>query len=341
MQNVTVLGIDLGKRSFHLHGQDKSGKAVFRKKVSRQQLIEFLSNFHSCTVVMEACAGAHFMARKLATFGHQIKLISPQFVRPFVKSNKNDFVDAEAICEAASRPSMRFVTPKTESQQTLSALHRVRDSLIRDRVCTTNQMHAFLLEFGISLPIGIAVVRPLPAVLAEHELPPGLVAILERLHSHFKYLEQQIADLDKEIANQLADDDLGRRLLTIPGVGPITASVLTAEIGDGKQYARSRDFAASIGLVPRQYSTGGRANLLGISKRGDKNLRRLLVQCARVYMQRLDKKSGPLASWTRQMLTRRHSNVVACALANKLARIAWAIAARKGSFNAEAASMPA
>jgi transposase len=212
MQDTTVIGIDLGKRSFHLHGQDKSGKAVFRKKLSRQQLIEFFSNFHACTVVMEACAGAHFMARKLATFGHQIKLISPQFVRPFVKSNKNDFVDAEAICEAASRPAMRFVTPKTESQQTLSALHRVRDSLIRDRVCTTNQMHAFLLEFGISLPIGNAVVRRLPALLAEHSLPSQLVTILERLHTHFKYLEQQVAELDKEIAQQLADDDLGRRL---------------------------------------------------------------------------------------------------------------------------------
>jgi transposase len=341
MQDVTVIGIDLGKRSFHLHGQDKSGKAVFRKKVSRPQLIEFFSNFHACTVVMEACAGAHFMARKLATFGHQIKLISPQFVRPFVKSNKNDFVDAEAICEAASRPAMRFVTPETESQQTLSALHRVRDSLIRDRVCTTNQMHAFLLEFGISLPIGNAVVRRLPALLAEHSLPPRLVTILERLHTHFKYLEQQVAELDREIAQQLADDDLGRRLLTIPGVGPITASVLTAEMGDGKQYARSRDFAASIGLVPRQYSTGGRANLLGISKRGDKNLRRLLVQCARVFMQRLDKNSGPLVTWTRQMLARRHSNVVACALANKFARIAWAIATRKTSFNAGAAAMPA
>jgi len=334
MQDVTVIGIDLGKRSFHLHGQDKSGRAVFRKKVSRQQLIEFPSNFHTCTVVMEACAGAHFMARKLATFGHQIKLISPQFVRPFVKSNKNDFVDAEAICEAASRPAMRFVTPKTESQQTLSALHRVRDALLRVRVCTTNQLHAFLLEFGITLPIGNAVVRRLPALLAEHSLPPRLVTILQRLHAHYKYLAQQIAELDKEIAQQLADDELGRRLLTIPGVGPITASVLTAEMGDGKQYARSRDFAASIGLVPRQYSTGGRANLLGISKRGDKNLRRLLVQCARVFMQRLDKNSGPLVTWTRQMLTRRHSNVVACALANKFARIAWAIAARKTSFNA-------
>ncbi|PXW29584.1 Transposase [Paraburkholderia caballeronis] len=314
MQSVTLVVIDLGKHAFHHHGQDQHGKAVFRKKVSRKQLIEFLATFHTCTVVMEACAGAHCMARKLASFGHQVKLISPQFVRPFVKSNKNDFVDAEAICEAASRPVMRFVTPKTKSQQTLSALHRVRESLIRDRTKTTNQMQGFLLEFGISLPIGQAVITRLPAVLAEHaELPPPLIAILERLHAHFKYLSEQIIELDKEMARQLADDDLGQCLLSIPGVGPVTASVLAAEMGDAAQYGCSRDFAASLGLVPRQYSTGGRTNLLGISKQGDKNIRRLLVQCARAYMQRLDRQSGRLAEWVRVMLTRRHSNVVACA----------------------------
>ena len=201
-------------------------------------------------------------------------------------------------------------------------------------------MHAFLLEFGISLPIGNAVVRRLPALLAEHSLPPRLVAILERLHAHFKYLEQQIAELDKDIAYQLADDDLGRRLLTIPGVGPITASVLTAEMGDGKQYECSRDFAASVGLVPREYSTGGKNTLLGISRRGDKNVRRLLVLCARAYMRCLEKRSGRLAEWVRAMLTRRHSNVVACALANKLARTAWAIVARGTTFDAAHASVP-
>ena len=178
-----------------------------------------------------------------------------------MKSNKNDFVDAEAICEAASRPAMRFVTPKTESQQTLSALHRVRESLVRDRTKTVNQMHGLLLEFGIGLPVGQAVIKRLPAVLAEHPLPPHLVAILERLHVHFKYLSEQIGEIDKEMASQLADDDLGQRLLTIPGVGPITASVLAAEMGDGKQYGCSRDFAASIGLVPRQYSTCGDLHL--------------------------------------------------------------------------------
>jgi transposase len=341
MQDVTLIGIDLGKHNFHVHGQDRHGKALLRKKFNRKQLIEFLAKFHVCTVVMEACAGAHYMARQLAGCGHDVKLISPQFVRPFVKSNKNDFVDAEAICEAASRPSMRFVTPKTEAQQTLSALHRVRESLVRDRTKTSNQIHAFLLEFGISLPVGYAVIRRLPAVLAEHNLPPRLVQVMQRLHAHFRYLDGQIAEIEKELTRQLADDDLGQRLMTVPGIGPITASVLASEMGDGKQYRCGRDFAASLGLVPRQYSTGGRNNLLGISKRGDKNLRRLLVQGARAYMQRLARQSGPLARWVGTMLTRRHSNIVACALANKLARIAWAIAAHHTVFETKEAPTPA
>jgi transposase len=341
MQDVTLIGIDLGKHSFHVHGQDRQGKALLRKKFGRKQLIEFFATFHACTVVMEACAGAHHMARQLAGYGHDVKLISPQFVRPFVKSNKNDFVDAEAICEAASRPSMRFVTPKNEAQQTLSALHRVRESLVHDRTKASNQIHAFLLEFGISLPIGHAAIRRLPTILAEQTLPPRLVQVLQRLHTHFKYLDEQIADIEKELSAQLSEDDLGQRLMTVPGIGPITASVLASDMGDGKQYRCGRDFAAALGLVPRQYSTGGKNNLLGISKRGDKNLRRLLVQCARAYMQRLARQAGPLARWVGAMLTRRHSNVVACALANKLARIAWAIAAHHTIFEMKEAPMHA
>ena len=332
MENITLIGIDLGKHSFHVHGQDRHGKALLRKKFSRTQLIEFFAKFHRCTVVMEACAGAHCMARQLASFGHEAKLISPQFVRPFVKSNKNDFIDAEAICEAACRPAMRFVTPKNEAQQTLSALHRVRESLVRDRVKASNQIHGFLLEFGISLPVGRAALKRLPAVLAEQSLPPRLKMVLERLHTHFKYLDEQIADIEKDLTRQVAEDDLGQRLMTMPGIGPITASVLAAEVGDGKHYRCGRDFAAAVGLVPRQYSTGGKNKLLGISKRGDKDLRRLLVQCARAYMQRLELQRGRLADWVRSMLTRRHSNVVACALENKLARTAWAIAAHHTEF---------
>lgn len=339
METVTLIGIDLGKHSFHVHGQDRQGRALLRKKLSRKQLIEFLANFHSCTVVMEACAGAHWMARQLIAVGHEVKLISPQFVRPFVKSNKNDFVDAEAICEAASRPTMRFVTPKNEAQQTLQALHRVRGSLVHDRVKASNQIHAFLLEFGISLPVGHAAIRRLPTILAEHPLPPKLVQVLARLQNHFKYLDEQIADMEKALTQQVRVDDLGQRLMTVPGIGPITASILTAEVGDGKHYRGSRDFAAAVGLVPRQYSTGGKNKLLGISKRGDKDLRRLLVQCARAYMQRLERQRGQLAEWVRSMLTRRHSNVVACALANKLARIAWAIAAHHTEFEMKEAPL--
>lgn len=332
MSELALVGIDLGKHTFHLHGQDKPGREVFRKKLSRPQMMQFFGNLPACTVVMEACAGAHYVARELLAMGHQTKLISPQFVRPFVKGNKNDFVDAEAICEAASRPSMRFVSPKSEVQQTLSVLHRLRESRVRERTRATNQMHGFLLEFGISLPRGLAVMTRLSSVLAQHQLPARLTVLLQRLHEHFVYLDKQVQELDKELAGQLADDDLGSRLLSMPCVGPITASLLACEMGDGRQYGCSRDFAASVGLVPRQYSTGGKANLLGISKRGDKNLRRLLVQCARVYMQRLEYQKGPLADWVRSLLSRRHSNVVACALANKLARIAWAIATHHSVF---------
>lgn len=247
MSTVALVGIDLGKRSFHLHGQDEAGREVFRKKLSRLQMMRLFGNLPACTVVMEACAGAHFTARQLNPLGHVAKLISPQFVRPFVKTNKNDFVDAEAICEAACRPSMRFVTPKTEAQQTLSVLHRMRQALVRERTQATNQAHGFLLEFGISLPKGVATMKRLPSVLIEHPLPPQLVTLLQRLHQHFLYLDEQIKELDA----QLAEDDLGSRLLSMPGVGPITASLLAVEMGDGRQYASSRDFAASLGLVPR------------------------------------------------------------------------------------------
>src|SRR5471030_1257464 len=332
MQNVTLIGIDLGKHSFHVHAQDKNGNALLRKKFSRNQLTAFLSTCAASTVVMESCAGAHFMARHISQLGHQVKLISPQFVRPFVKSNKNDFIDAEAICEAASRPSMRFVTPRTEDQQAMSALHRVRDALVRERVKTTNQMHAFLLEFGISMPRGIAVIRRLAAVLEEHELPPYLARLLMRLHQHYAYLTEQIEELEQELKTHMADDDTAQRLLTIPGVGLITASLLATKLGDGKSYASSRDFAASTGLVPRQYSTGGKSTLMGISKRGDKNLRRLLVQCARAFMQRLEHNQGRLADWVKAQLLRHHSNVVACGLANKLARIAWSVTTHRTAF---------
>ncbi|EHK7828705.1 IS110 family transposase [Escherichia coli] len=334
MQNVALIGIDLGKHSFHIHCQDKSGNALLRKKFTRTKLMQFLVTCPSSVVVMEACAGAHFMARRISDIGHDVKLISPQFVRPFVKSNKNDFIDAEAICEAASRPSMRFVQPRTETQQAMRALHRVRESLIRDKVKTTNQIHAFLLEFGISLPTGDAVIKRLSLVLAEHEIPEYLSRLLMKLHAHYLYLIEQITELESELNQSIKADATAQRIMTIPGVGPITASLLSSQLGDGKQFSCCRDFAASTGLVPRQYSTGGKSTLLGISKRGDKNLRRLLVQCARSFMMRLEHQQGRLAEWVRKQLDNKHSNIVACALANKLARIAWAITVLQKEYQA-------
>ncbi|HIB2204681.1 TPA: IS110 family transposase [Escherichia coli] len=334
MQNVALIGIDLGKHSFHIHCQDKSGNALLRKKFTRTKLMQFLVTCPSSVVVMEACAGAHFMARRISDIGHDVKLISPQFVRPFVKSNKNDFIDAEAICEAASRPSMRFVQPRTETQQAMRALHRVRESLIRDKVKTTNQIHGFLLEFGISLPTGDAVIKRLSLVLAEHEIPEYLSRLLMKLHAHYLYLIEQITELESELNQSIKADATAQRIMTIPGVGPITASLLSSQLGDGKQFSCSRDFAASTGLVPRQYSTDGKSTLLGISKRGDKNLRRLLVQCARSFMMRLEHQQGRLAEWVRKQLDNKHSNIVACALANKLARIAWAITVLQKEYQA-------
>nr|WP_172693863.1 IS110 family transposase [Leclercia adecarboxylata] len=316
MENIALIGIDLGKNSFHIHCQDRRGKAVYRKKFTRPKLIEFLATCPATTIAMEACGGSHFMARKLEELGHSPKLISPQFVRPFVKSNKNDFVDAEAICEAASRPSMRFVQPRTESQQAMRALHRVRESLVQDKVKTTNQMHAFLLEFGISVPRGAAVISRLSTILEDNSLPLYLSQLLLKLQQHYHYLVEQIKDLESQLKRKLDEDEVGQRLLS----------------GDGKQYASSRDFAAATGLVPRQYSTGGRTTLLGISKRGNKKIRTLLVQCARVFIQKLEHQSGKLADWVRDLLCRKSNFVVTCALANKLARIAWALTARQQTY---------
>lgn len=240
MENIALIGIDLGKNSFHVHCQDRHGKAVYRKKFSRPKLIEFLATCPATTIAMEACGGSHFMARKLTELGHTPKLISPQFVRPFVKSNKNDFVDAEVICEAASRPSMRFVQPKTESQQAMRALHRVRESYVQDKVKTTNQMHAFLLEFGISVPRGPTIISRLSTILEDNNFPLYLSQLLQRLQQHYHYLLEQIKKLEAQLKQKLNEDEVGQRLLTIPCVGMLTASTISTELGDGKHYASSR-----------------------------------------------------------------------------------------------------
>lgn len=337
MADAKLIGIDLGKHFFFVHAQDARGQQLWRRKFTRHQLIMMLAQHPPCTVAMEACAGAHWLARKLESFGHQARLITPQFVKPFVKGNKTDFGDAQAICETASRPSMRFVAIKTPEQQTLLALHRVREALVSERTATSNQIHAFLLEFGISLPTGARAIARLPALLDEpvHELPPRLIATLLRLHRRYGQLGHEIAEIEMDLKAQLAEDEAAQRLLTIPGIGPITASSLIAVAGDAHAFRHARDFAASLGLVPRQHSTGGRATLLGISKRGNAQLRSLLVQGARAVMRYIERRHDALGTWVQSLLRRRHSNVVACALANKMARIVWAILARGGEYRAQ------
>lgn len=288
---------------------------------------------------MEAGAGSHCLSRQLRGFGHTPKLIAPHLVRPFVKSNKNDSIDAEAVCEAASRPSMRFVTPKSEDQQILSALQRLRESLIAERVRVINQLHAFLLEVGVETSRGPQTIKRLPLFMETHHFSPGFTLIFERLAAEFKSIAFEIGLIEKELIRRLNNDEAGRRLLSIPGIGPITACALVCALGDGKQFTCGRDFAASVGLTPRQHSTGGAINLLGVSKRGQKSVRTLLVLCARFYMFRVAKETGPLADWVRTIMTRRHPNVAACALANKYARIAWAVVAHEVPFDTNRSAM--
>ncbi|WP_109756653.1 IS110 family transposase [Pseudomonas sp. 43mfcvi1.1] len=339
MNKVAIAAIDLGKHSFHLHAQDDRGHELYRKKFTRVTLAQHLANLEPCTVVMEACGGAHFMAQEVAKLGHTPKLIAPHLVCPYVKSNKNDFADAEAICEAATRPTMRFVPPKNQAQQALAMLNSTRDSFIKDRTATANRIHAALLEVGISLAPGFKSIKELPARLEASSLSERFKKILMKLHEHFNHLDEQVKTLDKDVESQAAEDDLAARLMTMPCVGPITSSALAAELGDGKQFKCGRNYAASIGLVPKQHSTGDKTVLLGISKRGDRNQRRLLIQCARVYLMQLERQRGWLADWVRQLLAHHHSNHVVCALANKMARIAWAIAAHHTEFDAGPAAM--
>ncbi|BBQ30000.1 IS110 family transposase (plasmid) [Aeromonas caviae] len=327
MTTITLLGLDIGKHSFHLVGQDAHGKPVFKRQFTRTSIMTYLAQHPACRIVMEACCGAHWLARQLAGFGHQVQLIAPQYVRPFVTGNKNDFLDAQAICEAASRPSMRYVGIKTPEQQASSAQHRLREARIAERVQTSNQIHALLLEFGIVLPLGARGIKQVPDILTDagSDLPTVAQQVLSAQYDHYVYLAALITELDKQIGAQAKEEPLSSLLMTIPGIGPITASQFAADAGNAQSYGSARHFAASLGLVPRQHSTGGKNRLLGISKRGDKSLRRLLVQCARVIMLNAPKWECAMALWTQQLMARCHSNVVACALANKLARIIWAV----------------
>lgn len=333
MNSVTILGIDIGKNSFHLHGQDSQGHQVLRKKLNRSQLLPLLAQMPPCKVAMESCGGSQFLAREITKLGHQVQLIAPQHVKAYVTGNKNDFIDAEAICEAASRPRTRSVQVKSVDQQVLSTVHKLRKSLVSRRTGVINQVHGFLLEFGVIFPAGYAALERVPALMDEHNLPLRLRQAINRMLDDIRQLTSEIKALDTEIKQQINGTDAGKRLQSIPGIGPLIASALVADIGDASMYKSSRDFSASLGLVPRQYSTGGNTTLLGISKRGDRYLRTLMMQGAQTLLYRIDKRNDALGVWAKNLLARKPLNKVACALANKMARIVWALLTKGGTYN--------
>jgi len=317
---ITTIGIDLAKNVFQLHGINAQGKTVLEKQLRRDAMLMFFVNLPPCRVGMEACGGAHYWARKLRSFGHDVKLMAPQFVKPYVKTNKNDEADAEAICEAVTRPNMRFVPVKTEEQQSVLSLHRVRERFVKERTAQANAIRGLLSEFGIVIAQGIRQIAVrLPEILeeADNGLPASFRRLIQRLGEHLQELDRQATELEKEIQDWHRGNADSRRLSQVPGIGPITASALVASIGDAKSFSSGRQLAAWLGLVPRQHSSGGKPVLLGISKRGDTYLRSLLVHGARAVVRYVKDKSGRTEDWLHGLLSRRNTNVAIVALANK------------------------
>jgi transposase len=334
---VTTVGVDLAKNVFQVHAVDERGKVVVRKQLKREQVALFFARLSPCLIGMEACASAHHWARKLQGFGHTVRLVAPQFVKPYVKANKNDAADAEAICEAVSRPSMRFVAVKTVAQQALLAMHRVRQGFIKARTAQANQIRGLLGEYGLVIPQGIGnIAKRVPSLVedASNELPGTFRVLTDRLLEHLKALDHQVAELEAQITAWHRESEPSRRLERIPGIGPITATALVATMGEARNFANGRQVAAWLGLVPRQHSTGGKATLLGMSKRGDAYLRTLLIHGARSMILALRRKSKP-EGWLHDLLKRRNPNVAAVALANKNARIAWALLAHDRNYRAD------
>lgn len=325
---ATTIGIDLAKNVIQVHGVDERGNAVVRKQLKRDQVLPFFGNLVACRIGMEACGGAHYWARKLEKLGHSVKLMAPQFVKPYVKTNKNDAADAEAICEAVSRPNMRFVPIKNGEQQAVLALHRARQGFVTARTAQANQIRGLLSEYGIVIPQGLSHIgKRLPEVLedGENDLPGVFRQLLQRLGDHLRELNRQVGELELQIQLWHRQHDASCRLAQIPGIGPLTASALVASIGDAKSFESGRQLAAWLGLVPRQHSSGGKSTLLGISKRGDSYLRMLLVHGARAVIRVAESKPTYAGSWLARLIGRRHPNVAAVALANKNARIVWAL----------------
>jgi len=328
---IVRIGLDLAKYVFHLHGVDERGKVVLRKTLRRPSLAPFFANLPPCIVGMEASNGAHYWAKTLSELGHDVRLISPQFVTPYVKSNKNDRNDAEAICEAVGRPNMRFVAVKSSEQLAIQAVHRIRSRLVGNRVRLVNQIRGLLGEHGVVIAQAIGNLRrALPRVVDDESngLTSIVRALIGELREELSDLDGRIAIYDRKIMELYRTSEACQRLGEVEGIGPITATALVAAAGDGRCFRNGRQFAAWIGLVPRQRSSGGRSRLLGVSKRGDRYLRTLLIHGARAVMGRIRGKQDPRSLWLLKVRERHHANVVAVALANKNARIAWSLLAR-------------
>ena len=343
-REVKVMSIDLAKNSFHVHGVDGDGRKVVGKKFSRQKLKEHLVNLPPCTVAMEACAGAHHWARLLGSYGHEVRLIAPQFVKPYVKSNKNDAADAEAICEAAQRPHMRFVAVKEIGQQDIQAIHRMRSLAVERRTAQINQIRGLLLEYGIEIPVGrLNLLKRLPEILedAENGLTDLFREELFGLYGELRHLDERIAHYDEKIEQIAQADERTQRLQTIPGIGPKIATALLAAIGDIHAFKNGRELAAWLGLVPRQHSTGGKPTLLGISKRGDVYLRQLITHGARSILRWADRKTDRSSRWAAALMVRRHKNIAIVAMANKMVRVAFAILKTGERYRAEPTLSPA
>jgi transposase len=334
-RGATVYGIDLGKNIFHIVGVDPAGNIIQRVKFRRDTLLAFFECAERALVGMEACSGSQWLARKLQAMGHSVRIIPAQFVKPYVKSNKNDTIDAAAIAEAVSRPTMRFVEIKQPHQVDLQALHRIRDQLVGNRTGLICQMRAFCLEYGIAIRQGAGVFKlDVPRVITDetNDLTPTMRRLLKELLEDLAVLERRIADLTREIEASAARDETARRLMTIPGIGPLGATALLAAAGSGRQFKKARDLAAWLGLVPQQHSTGGKTQMLGISKRGNRYVRRLLIHGARSCVTHLDRARDRLGAWIAILQSRMHVNKVTVALAAKIARIAWVIINRPGAI---------
>jgi transposase len=332
---LDTIGIDLGKTVFHLVGLNRAGEVVVRRKFSRLQLLRFTSNLQVRLMGMEACGGSHFLGRSLREQGHEVRLMPAQYVQPYVKTNKNDYIDGEAIAEAVGRANMRVVPIKSDEQLDMQSLHRVRDRWVARRTSVINQIRGLLLERGITFRKGRRQAEAaLPAILedAENRLSGLLRMLLAQLQSELRQLQSQIDEADALIAKAAREQEPCQRLMAIPGVGPLTATAVVASIGNGCEFRKGRSFAAWLGLVPKQESTGGRQKLLSISKRGNHYLRRLLVSGARAVLQCRDAQSSGLSTWLSQLASRVHTNIAAVALANKMARVAWAVLAKREAY---------